>query len=314
MENVKHTFHSALESHLQTSKRPLIVVLGPTASGKTAFSIELGLDLQEEGFAPEIVNADSRQLYRYLDRGTAKIQQGQMKGIPHHLFSVLDPSEPVSVAWYQQEAMYFIDAIHARGGPPMLVGGSMLYLSSIIDGLTLAGRSDAELRRKLEEEYDVDDGETLWKKLLELDPESAANIPRENKVYVVRALEIIELTGKKKSQQRDHTALPYDLFIIGIDQDREVLRKRITERTKKMFEEGWVEEVRSLIQKGYDESAPAMQSHGYREIMQGIRSGSMDQHSLIDVISKQSVAYAKRQRTWWRKDKRIHWLHLHTAF
>jgi tRNA dimethylallyltransferase len=231
-----------------------------------------------------------------------------MKGIPHHLFSVLDPAEPVSIAWYQKEAMKLIDEILARGGLPVLVGGSMLYIASIIDGLVPVDRSDPDLRKKLEEEYDRDEGHTQWNRLQEMDPESAENIPHENKVYVVRALEIIELTGKKKSQQRDRTTPPYDIFIIGIDQDREVLKKRIIERTKKMFEQGWMDEVKSLMERGYDETTPAMQSHGYREIMEAIQSGSIDHDALIDVISKNSIAYAKRQRTWWKGDERIRWV------
>lgn len=303
-------WHTAMLHHLERSIAPLLVVLGPTASGKTSFSIDAALFLKCHGYTMEIINADSRQLYRALDIGTAKITDEEMHGVPHHLLSVLDPREPVTVAWYQREALRVIDDVLRRGAIPMLVGGSMLYLSSVIDGLALVEQSDPAVRRRLEEEYDRDAGVTSWAMLAERDPESAANIPRENKVYVVRALEIIALTGKKKSEQRHRRASPYDLFIMGIDQPRDILARRIIERTRAMFDRGWIAEVQKLMDRGYDERVPAMQSHGYREIMQALRSDIVDVDQLIDVISDHAIAYAKRQRTWWRNDDRIHWLRI----
>lgn len=294
------------QDFLKTAKHPLIVVLGPTAGGKTDFSIQLAEQLGGSR-SIEIVNADSRQLYKYLDIGTAKITPDEMHDIPHHLLSVLDPKDPVTIAWYKREAMKTIDEIIDRKKIPMLVGGSMLYISSIIDGLEPSDRSDPRIRSRLEKEYDVDQGVSLHKRLAEIDPESAASIPVQNKIYLMRALEIFEVTGKTKSDQKRTSDCPYDLLIFGIHREREDLAQRIDERTKKLLKSGWIEEVRSLIDRGYSEADPGMQSHGYREIMTFLKKGS-DRSALAHEISAKTRQYAKRQMTWWRGDSRINWI------
>ncbi len=307
MHNVKNICHLA-EEFLLTAKKPLFVIVGPTASGKTSFSLECASMLARHGHTIEIVNADSRQLYKGLNIGTGKVTEDEMKGIPHHLFSVLDAKQPVTIAWYKKEAMRVIDDILHRGAVPLLVGGSMLYISAIIDGLTPPTAVDPLLRKRLEHEYDHDEGVSLFKRLQDVDPESAASIPRENKVYVIRALEILEMTGKKKSEQGNQSPCPYDLFIVGIDREREKLKIAIRERVKQMFEAGWIEEVQGLLDTGYSEEDPAMQSHGYRDIMQALRADLIDTNQLIEKISKHSIAYAKRQMTWWRGDERVRWV------
>jgi tRNA dimethylallyltransferase len=300
-----------VKSFLQISKRPLVVILGPTASGKTAASIELAEELKKER-GVEIVNADSRQLYKYLDIGTAKITQEEMKSIPHHLMDVLDPKEEVTAAWYQEKATKIIDDIHARKNIPMLVGGSMLYISAIIDGLEFPSSSHPEIRKKLEEEYDSDDGITLHKRLTDIDPETAQGIPVQNKPYVMRAMELFEVSGKKPSELRKKSESSYDLFIIGINRSREDIMERITERTQKLFEAGWMEEVRELMKRGYVQSDPGMKSHGYREIMDFLESGSGwgsgSEKQLMEKIAANGRQYAKRQMTWWRGDERILWI------
>lgn len=305
-DNALKLFEKFLSS---TPVRPLIVLIGPTASGKTALSIDLALSLQQRGFAPEIINADSRQLYRFLDIGTAKITREEMRGIPHHLLSVLDPREDVSISWFQNEVQKLITDIYSRGAIPMLVGGSMLYVSAIVDALQPM-RVDPELRERLSREYDIDDGRSLHARLASVDPESAIAIPRENKVYVLRALEVYESTGIPKSKQSTRTESPYDTLIICLDPPRDVLDARISERTRQMFESGWADEVRGLMARGCSEKDPAMMSHGYREILQKIREGTIDESilELIEDIASKGRRYAKRHRTWWKGDSRVHFL------
>ncbi len=310
-----------LDVFLGWAKKPLIVLLGPTASGKTALSLEVA-----KYIGGEIVNGDSRQLYKYLDIGTAKILLEEMEGIPHHLLSVKDPKEEVTVGWYQREAQRAIEEIHARKKIPLLVGGSMLYVSSIIDGLTLAPAADSALRASLEKEYAADGGMKLYQRLQEVDPEAAETIHMRNKPYVIRAVEIYEITKKPKSKsfvgvypELRRRAQPdtHDTLLLGLQMPRGDLKERIAKRVEEMFAAGWIEEVRELLSRGYTASDPGLKSHGYREIVQYLeeleKSGSdvdLDamQESLKAKIVTKTSQYAKRQMTWWRNDERIHWV------
>ncbi len=294
---------------LRHATRPLIVILGPTASGKTAASIKLA---QEIGNI-EIINADSRQLYKGLSIGTAKITTEEMQGIPHHLIDVLAPSEEITAAEYQKRATQVIDDIHKRGKIPMLVGGSMLYISAIIDGLDFPPAADPTKRKELDAQYDADGGVTLHARLSELDPEAANAIPRQNKPYVIRALEQFDATGQSVRSQTE--SVPYVLLIFGIENSREALMERINIRTKKLFDLGWVHEVRSLLDAGFNESAPAIKSHGYKEIMSWLRAGEKAEElpDLIETISAKTRQYSKRQMTWWRGDSRIQWITPHDS-
>lgn len=297
-----------LRDFLAHAARPLVVILGPTASGKTAFSLEVAKELQRVEVWGEIVNADSRQLYRFLDIGTAKVLPSEMQSVPHHLLDVLDPQEEVTIAWYKEHAQRAIDDILARGAVPLLVGGSMLYLSAIIDGLEPPSASDPAIRKRLENAYEQDEGATLYKRLEELDPESAAAIHRRNKPYLVRSLEIAACTGQRPSSVKRTSNCPYTLLIFGMDLPRLELHRRIHTRVAAMFARGWVEEVRSLLARGYNASSPGLKSHGYREIAAFLERGDGSLAERQSVISRKTVQYAKRQRTWWRRDPRIHWL------
>ncbi len=299
----------ALQFFAGNPTKPLLVILGPTASGKTDFSINLSKALQAQDILTEVVNADSRQFYRLFDIGTAKIKSNEMQGIPHHLLSVLNPDEPCSIAWFQEQATRIIADIHARGAVPMLVGGSMLYISALIDGF-LPIPVDEELRTRLSDAYDADDGVTLMKRLQEVDPVSAATIPVENKVYLVRALEMYESTGKPKSEEIAKTGTAYDLLMFGILRDREELKRTIVARTKAMLAGGWIEEVQLLRAQGHTSDEPAMESHGYREISAAIDRGDLNVEKLAEDISRQTQRYAKRSMTWWQRDDRVHWVTL----
>lgn len=305
-----------LTSQALKSAQPLVVILGPTASGKTAFSLSVahflsaplpGPPLWGEG-AAEVVNADSRQLYRHLNIGTAKITPEEMRGIPHHLIDVLEPAEETSVAQYKDMATRVIDDCHARGVVPLLVGGSMLYLSAIIDGLDPLPPADRVLRERLEQEWDRDDGITLYDRLVQIDPVTTQSFQHQNKHYVVRAMELYEMTGKPPSTLKKTTPPPYDILQLGLRWPPELLAERITQRTHAMLDSGWIEEVEGLMDQGCTPADPAMKSHGYKEIMQWLQSDERDRQKLEEVIAAKSRQYAKRQMTWWRGDPRIQWI------
>src|SRR3989338_943085 len=308
MSNELYKFCAEAKAFCEQAAKPLLVLLGPTAGGKTAASIAIAKYLQEQGTTVEIINADSRQLYKHLNIGTAKITEEEKQGIPHHLFDVLDPKEAVTVAWYREKAKTVIEQIRSRGHVPMLVGGSMLYISAVIDGLELLPTADPELRKRFEEEYDRDRGAALYKKLQEIDPETAAAFHPNNKPYVIRAMEIFETTKAKPSASKKKSKSEYDILILGIEWPREELVRRIDARTKQMLNAGWIEEVQHLIERGYTKNDPGMQSHGYREIMDAIESASTDRNQLAETIASKTRQYAKRQMTWWKGDSRIRWI------
>ncbi|MDO8649492.1 MAG: tRNA (adenosine(37)-N6)-dimethylallyltransferase MiaA [Candidatus Peregrinibacteria bacterium] len=295
----------SVSADVARAKRPLLVVLGPTASGKTAFSIALAHAIGKA----EIVNADSRQLYKELDIGTTKVTEEEMQGVPHHLIDVLDPRESLTVAWYRDRAFAKIDELHSRGMVPILVGGSMLYISAIIDGLSLVESVDAELRARLQDEYARDGGQSLYARLREVDPETAESFHQNNMPYVVRAMEIYEATGEKPSQRKRKSDCPYDLTILGMEWPREDLRKRIDARTEELFARGWIAEVQSLLDRGYTRENPGMVSSGYREIIDFLaKKGPATEGELHADITAKTRKYAKRQMTWWRGDERIQWI------
>ncbi len=303
--------------------KPLIVILGPTASGKTSFSMSLAHELRDVfGKTAEIVNADSRQFYRGFDIGTAKITPAEKQGIAHHLINVLGPQEDCTIAWYKREAERVIADIHAYGNIPVIVGGSMLYIAAIVDGLEPLPLASPGIRERLEREYDADSGKTLFARLTEIDPETAASFPMQNKVYVVRALEIFESTGKTKSAQKKKSPGVFDLLMFGMDIDKDDLSKKIAARTKLMFENGWIDEVRKLREQGIRLTDPAMKSVGYREILKFVETceshvSTTDDHvastndnfkTLSETIQSQTRAYAKRHMTWWKRDSRVCWI------
>ena len=300
-------------THVRTSSQPLVVIVGPTAGGKTVFSLAVAGAIrdtaEEHGWDhAEIINADSRQLYRHLDIGTAKITELEKKGVQHHLIDVLNPNEEATVAWYKKEATKVIDDCHRRHAVPLLIGGSMLYISAVVDGLDPLPKASPELRKRMEDLYDEDDGWTLFEKLQEVDPATAAAFERQNKVYVVRAMELFELTGHPPSTLKKTIPPPYQILMLGLHWPRASIVRRIDERTKKLLQSGWIEEVEGLLDRGYTANDPAMKSHGYKEIMAWLASEERSTERLAEVIAQKTRAYAKRQMTWWESDERILWI------
>ncbi len=291
-------------------KLPLLIVCGPTASGKTA----LGIALAKE-YGGEVVSADSMQIYKGLDIATAKPAADEMQGVPHHLISVIDMGESFSVADYVRLAKEKIADIHARGKLPILVGGTGLYINSLIDNVNFDNAdtvgNDGSVRKRLTEEAERLGGEAMHKRLAEIDPETAEAVPPQNVVRIVRALEVCELTGMKFSDYKRANAgrePDYRLCMIGLNyRDRDVLYDRINKRVGIMAENGMVEECRAVYEN--ERLGTACQAIGYKELIPYFEGGEILENCL-DKIRLGSRRYAKRQLTWFRRDYRINWIYL----
>lgn len=289
-------------------KQPLIVILGPTAVGKTAFSVELAARLNAE-----IISGDSMQFYRYMNIGTAKIRPAEMlssegKLVPHHMLDIADPDEPMSVADFQAMAKAQLADIAARGHLPMVVGGTGLYISALVDDYNLSEvtGADEEIRNRLHSEYHTLGREVLHQRLCEVDPKSAAHISANDEKRLVRALEVFEATGRPISEQGRASESPYDLLMIGLIRDREEIYRRIEMRVDIMLADGLVAEVQRLLEMGFTADCKPMQGLGYRQICEYLR-GELAYDEAVELIKRDTRRFAKRQLTWWRRDERILW-------
>ena len=279
----------------------LIVICGPTASGKS----QLAIDLAKE-FDGEIVNADTMSLYRNMNIGTAKVMPDERQGIAHHMIDVLDPSEDANVAWFQREARKVIDEIISRGKRPILVGGTGLYIKAVVDEMNFP-ETNPEVRDRLNAEAEQIGKEAMYKRLQELDPAASIAIDSQNLRRVIRALEVIEITGKPYTAnlpQEGATYYPNSTWI-GLDVPREVLDERIKIRAMKMFEEGLIEEVRDLVIDGLMSGTTARLGHGYAQIIEWQMGLNADPIEETIIVTRQ---YARRQETWFKREKRINWI------
>jgi tRNA dimethylallyltransferase len=277
-------------------------VVGPTASGKTALAISLA-----ERVGGEIVSADSRQIYRLMDIGTAKPTAEQRARIPHHLLDVVWPDEPYSLALYQRDAQAAIVAIQARQRLPVLAGGTGLYVRSVVDGLTIpAVAPDLAFRATLEAEA-THGPQALHARLAALDPVAAANIAPTNIQRIIRALEVCLVTGAPFSTQQRMRPAPYDALLLGLNTDRATLYAWADRRVDDMLATGLVGEVEMLGSRGYGWDLPAMSSLGYREIGAYL-GGEMPLDQAVERMKLDTHAYIRRQLTWFRRDERIKWL------
>jgi tRNA dimethylallyltransferase len=288
---------------MSENKLPLIVIVGPTAVGKTAASIQLAKRLDGE-----IVSADSRLLYRGMDIGTAKSTKEEMENVPHHLIDVADPDENWSLAIYQREAYKIIDDIHERGKLPFLVGGTGQYIRSIIEGwLIPPQRPDYDLRHTLNQWAQKIGAEALYERLERIDPEAAEKIDHQNLRRTVRALEVIFKTGERFSDLRRRQVCPYHPIILGINRPREELYERVDQRIEQMLDEGLVDEVKQLLAAGYSPDLPTMSAIGYGEVIQVI-NGNMTLDEAITLIKRNTRTYIRRQANWFKPDDpRITW-------
>lgn len=282
--------------------RPIVVV-GPTASGKSALSLELA-----HHFDGEIVNCDSMQLYRGMDIGTAKLTPAEREGIPHHQLDVWDITEKASVARYQHDAVKDVEEIALRGKRPIIVGGSMMYVQSLVDAWSFPP-TDSEVRAKYEGQLQEIGVAAMHAKLAEIDPQAASIIEDNDPRRTVRALEVIELTGKPfQASQPPKDAPPrWNSHILGLETQSEWLNPRIELRTHMMFEQGLVEEVKQLLERGLVRDSTAGRAIGYAQVLQAM-DGELEWDEAVERTIMGTRRYVRRQRSWFHRDKRISWL------
>jgi tRNA dimethylallyltransferase len=281
----------------------VVVICGATATGKSDIAIEVA---QEIG--AEIINADSMQLYRGMDIGTAKLSMEERRGVPHHLLDVLDVSQDSTVAWYQEQARATITEIHSRGKDVVIVGGTGLYIKAILDDLNFPD-TDPVVRAKLEAEAEEFGSASLFARLEQLDPPAALAIDRANIRRVIRALEVIEITGQPFTAnlpREDSSRYPGALQF-GLVMDRDHLRERIDLRVDRMWETGFVAEVDQLITAGIRNGTTAQRALGYSQII-SFRDGLMSEEEAKEDTKRASRQYARRQETWFSRDIRIQWV------
>lgn len=285
----------------------ILVICGPTASGKTALAVELAL--RHHG---EVVSADSMQIYRRMDIGTAKPTREEMRGVPHHMLDVADPEEDFSVARYVDMAAKCVDDILSRGRLPILAGGTGLYIDSLLSGRTFAPfQPDSPLRGELEEQLRREGGAAMLARLAQVDPDSAARLHPNDEKRIVRALEVYQSTGKTITQHNLETqAIPprYDALTLALAfERREDMWSRIDRRVDQMMDQGLVAEVQGLLDSGVPAKCTAMQAIGYKEMAAALLSGG-DVRAAAEEIQLRSRQYAKRQLTWFKRNKAARWL------
>ncbi|MET3576434.1 tRNA (adenosine(37)-N6)-dimethylallyltransferase MiaA [Bhargavaea ullalensis] len=282
----------------------VVAIVGPTASGKTALSVRLA---EETG--GEVINGDALQVYRGLDIGTAKITAEEMRGIPHHLFDILDPSESFSVFDYQQRVREKIREISGRGRLPILVGGTGLYVQAVLyDFRFTESRTDPDFRRKMEMLLEREGPEALHRELARLDPEAARAVHPNNTRRVLRALDIVGVTGRPRAELEDegNQRPVFRHLLAGLDMDREKLYERINERFDLMMDSGFTGEVERLAAAGLVDSQ-AMKAIGYREIAAAL-AGETGMEEAVELAKRNTRRYAKRQLTYFRNKLDVHWL------
>lgn len=289
-------------------KDNLFILIGPTAIGKTALSIELA-----KRFNGEIISADSMQIYKYMDIGSAKVTKEEMDGIPHYLLDIVAPDEEFTVAKYKRNAVELIKDINNRNKLPMVVGGTGLYINSLVYNLDFTEvPPNEEIRKELEDLANKYGNEYLHQELEKIDSKAASILSINDRQRMIRALEIYKITGVSKSDQNPNFREPvtdYNLVMIGLNMDRATLYERINKRVDIMLENGLIEEIKMLMDMGYNKDMVSMKGIGYKEMMMYLE-GSISLEEAIEMIKKGSRNYAKRQLTWFRRDPRIHWVYV----
>jgi len=289
-----------------TPKKPRVAVLvGPTAAGKTAVALTLAA-----GLGAEIVNADSLQVYRELNIGTAKPTAAEMARVPHHLIDVADPPEPYDAARYADEGRQVLADLQHRGAPPLVVGGTGLYLKALLSGLFAEGAPAPGVRDRLRRELGAVGLPALYQRLLHLDPASAARLHPHDTYRIIRALEVMEATGKPLSgfiQAHRFQDAPYEVLKLGLALPREELYRRIELRVEVMLAAGWLEEVKGLLSR-YPPDLKPLQALGYRHLINHL-TGRWSLEEALTLLTRDTRRYAKRQLTWFGSDPEIRWFH-----
>ncbi len=285
---------------------PLVVIAGPTAAGKSKLAVDLALKLNGE-----IISADSVQMYKYFNIGAAKLTLEEQKGVPHHLFDILEPDEQFSVAQFQALARRKIKEIQERGRLPFLVGGTGLYIQAVIDPFEFPETKGYEvIRKRLRRLWNAGKKEQIYQKLQAVDPVSAERIHPNDFRRISRALEVYQLTGRPISSYKYKKKKSlYCLEMVGLTYKRAELYQRIEKRVDKMFAEGLIEEARSILSRGYSKELKPFKTLGYKQVIKYLE-GSYDFDEAVAETKKATRNYAKRQLTWFRRDKRICWSYL----
>lgn len=282
--------------------KKIIVIGGPTCSGKS----DLGIYLAKK-FNGEIVNADSMQVYKYFDIGTAKPKETIRKEVVHHLIDIVEPDEPFDAKRFVELADCAIESIIKKGKIPIVVGGTGLYIRALLYGLFEA-KKDEQLRRKLQKAYE-EDPNALFERLLEVDEQYARKIGPNDSRRIVRALEVYEVTGKRMSDwEKDHgfKSPRYNALFLGLRRDRKELYFRIKQRVEKMIEDGWIDEVKNILKKGFRDDIKPFLGIGYSEIIRYIK-GEIPYSQMVKMITKKTKNYAKRQLLWFSSEKNVRW-------
>jgi tRNA dimethylallyltransferase len=284
-------------------EREIIVIAGPTASGKTDLAIETA-----ERLNTEIISADSRQFYKYLDIGTAKPSDDQLKRVKHHLISFLEPADNYNVSLFRKDALEICGELWSRGKIPVVAGGSGLYIRALVKGLSDTPDPDESIRERLLREKEEYGADYLYNKLKEIDPVSTENMLPQNWKRVMRALEVFYITGIPISAIHEQSSKDNELNAVkyGIMRDREELYGRINKRVDDMFKAGLVDEVKSLLDKKYDSGLNSLNTVGYKEVIQYLNN-EITLERAVELIKRNTRRYAKRQITWFRKEEGIIW-------
>lgn len=286
-------------------ERVVVLIVGPTCSGKTYLSLKLA-----QLIPAEIISADSRQIYKLLDIGTAKPSKLQLEKVPHHLIDILDPSENYDASLFEKDAEKVIEEIFNKNKTPIVVGGSGLYIKALIDGIFDTADKDEEYRLELHQKRKEFGNEFLYEELKKIDPKSAAKMLPQNWKRVMRALEVFHTTGeqiwKHHQKQSSEKEKKYLFSQFGLNWERKTLYENVDKRVNEMIEQGFVDEVKNVLSKGYDKNLNSLNTVGYKEIIQYLEK-EISLERAIELIKRNTRHYAKRQLTWFKKDKRIHW-------
>ena len=289
---------------MEPETKNLVIVLGPTAVGKSAIAIRLAQE-----FRGEIINCDSMQVYKGFDIGTDKIPRDQRNIVPHHLLDIADSSTQFTAAEFVRRALEAIESIRKKQSLPIIVGGTGLYLKALLEGLFPEGKKDPAIRERLERQAKEKGLEFLRESLLRVDPVYAKKIGERDKIRIIRALEIFHATKIPISEHFANThSLVDDFFIlkIGLKLERSVIYKKIEDRVDRMFARGIVEEARGILEEGENPDSPPFRALGYRQVLNHLK-GDISLEETIDLTKKETRHYAKRQMTWFRKMAGIHW-------
>ena len=288
-----------------TETKPLVAIVGPTAVGKSHIAI-----LVAKALGTEVLTADSRQVYRGMDIGTDKPSAEERQGVPHRLIDLADPSQPFNTGEFRRQAVAEIARLHHEGKVPLLVGGTGLYVRTVLRGLWEGPPADWEFRRRLEQDADANGADWLYRKLAHVDPESARRLHPNDRVKIIRALEVHHLLGRPLSAEHTRHAfadMPFTPLLIGLTRERSVLYRRVDERVELELAKGLVEETRRLLDKGYGRHLGSMKGLGYKQ-MAGYLAGDYDYKEAVRCLKRDTRRFAKRQLTWFRKEQGLIWL------